>query len=341
MFNMKHIRYKIFFFSIIFSGLFFACTQHSHQTTQQIPKTTVDSIRMLTKNIISDSSNYTLFLKRANLYLKLNKIDPCLRDIGYALKINTKDPEIFYTLSDAYFILGKVKESKDALKKAIILNPKREQSFLKLARLSLIIKDYNSALKYSDKALTLNPHDAQPFFIKAMVNIEQGDTSKSVQNLQIAININPKYFEANMQLGTVLSLEKDSLAIKCFKNALKIKPDNYAAFYGLAMAYQNSGKIDSALIIYDTILTKHPNDKHTYFNKGYIYLVEKSDFNKAIKFFEKALQIDSTYVEAIYNLGRSYEAENKLDKAIYYYKKSLRLLPNYPLAVAGINRIEH
>ena len=78
-----------------------------------------------------------------------------------------------------------------------------------------------------------------------------------------------------------------------------------------------------------------------YFNKGYIYLVEKLDYEHAKKEFEKVLEMDSTSVKAIYNLGRTYEAENQIKKAIYYYRKALKVVPNYPLAIAGLNRIEH
>ncbi len=320
----------------LFTGFLFSC---NNQIKKQNSKGSTDSLEIVTNMIMSDSGNYKLFLKRAQLYLHQNRIDPCLRDITKTLELNAKDPEIYYTLSDAYFIIGKIQESIDALKKSIDIDPKRQLSFLKLARLYLILKDYNSALKFSDKAISLNPDDARPFFIKAMAKIEQGDTASSIQNLRVALNLNKNYFEANMQLGTVLSMKKDTSAIVYFKNALEQKPGNYAAYYGLAMAYQNTGKTDSALTVYDTILKYFPGNGQALFNKGYLYLVEKGDYKKAEKAFEKVIEIDSTYVEAVYNLGRTYEAQNNIDKAEYYYRKALELVPNYPLAIRGLSRI--
>ncbi len=331
---------KAIIFTALISFLFFSCnTAHNEKKAGAI-NATADSLELLTQEIQSDSANYKLYLKRSQLYLRQNKVDPCLRDLGTALKYNYKDPEIFYVLSDAYFILGKIKESVAALKKAVKLDPKREESYVKLARLQLIIKDYRSALSWSDKALSLNPDDPRAYFIKALVHVEQADTSKAIQNLKAAINLDSSYFEANMQLGTILSLRSDSNAIPYFKQALKIKPGNHAAFYGLGMAYQNSGKTDSALIIYDSILSLNQTDPQIYFNKGYIYLVEKPDFKKAEEAFMQAIELDSTFVEAVYNLGRTYEAENKTDRAVFYYRRALELVPNYPLAIAGLNRIE-
>ncbi len=321
----------------LFSGFLFSCNNPS-KSNKEAPEN-ADSLEILTEMIKSDSNNYKLFLERAQLYLKQNRLDPCLRDLVKTLEFNVNDPEIFYTLSDAYFVLGKIQESIDALKKAVDINPKRQQSYIKLARLYLILKDYNSALKFSEKAIALNPDNPRPLFIKAMVNIEQGDTASAVQNLHAAINLNNSYFEANMQLGTILSMRKDTSSIYYFKNALKQKPGNYAAYYGMAMAYQNTGKTDSALSVYDTILKYFPDNEQALFNKGYIYLVEKGDYKKAENCFEKVVKLDSTYVEAIYNLGRTFEAENNIDKAEYYYRKSLEIVPNYPLALRGLSRI--
>ncbi len=339
---MKKVLFKTFLWGALCTGFLFSCTHPKENRLKTTNKDSVDSIQLLTQKIIaSDSTDYRLFLKRAKLYLAHNRVDPCLRDIEKALSLNRKDPEIFYQLSDTYFVLGKIKESEDALKKSIALNPKREKSYLKFARLKLILKAYPSATKLANKALSLNPDDAHAFFLKAMVNIEQGDTSHSIQNLRIAINLDTNYYEAMMQLGTILSLRNKQSASNWFKKALQEKSGNRAALYGLAMAYQNSGSFDSALRIYDTILKKDSTEPQIYFNKGYIYLVEKLDYAHAKKEFEKALTLDSTSVKSIYNLGRTYEAEKQMKKAKYYYHKALKVVPNYPLAIAGLNRIEH
>ncbi len=328
--------------TLFFAALFFSCNTQKKEKNNT-PATAVspaDSLRLLSQEIKNDSTDYTLYLKRSQLYLRQNKIDPCLRDLGRALQLNNTDPKLFYVLSDAYFILGKIQQSIDALKKAIKLQPKNEYSYVKLARLYLILKDYRKAVTFSDKALLLNPDDARIYFIKALVNVEQGDTAQSVKNLKVAVNLDTAYFEAVMQLGTVLSMRADSSAIGYFKRALKLRPYNHAAFYGLGMAYQNAGKIDSALIIYDSVLKLNQTDPQIYFNKGYIYLVEKPDYKKAEQAFKRAIELDSTYVEAVYNLGRVFEAERKTDRAVFYYRRALELVPNYPLAVAGLNRIE-
>jgi len=69
-------------------------------------------------------------------------------------------------------------------------------------------------------------------------------------------------------------------------------------------------------------------------------LVELANPEDAKEFFSQAVTLDSTYVEAVYNLGRTYEELQEYKNARKYYKESLRLLPNYPLAVQGMNRLD-
>ena len=51
--------------------------------------------------------------------------------------------------------------------------------------------------------------------------------------------------------------------------------------------------------------------------------------NDAIIAFEKALSIKPDYVDAYYNLGKTFQEQNKIDAAIEVYKTTLSLDPNY------------
>ncbi|HDO27438.1 MAG TPA: tetratricopeptide repeat protein, partial [Bacteroidetes bacterium] len=67
---------------------------------------------------------------------------------------------------------------------------------------------------------------------------------------------------------------------------------------------------------------------------------EKQEFENAIDAFQQAIAIDPSYVEAVYNLGRTYEAMGQYDKAREQYKLALKLKSNYPLAIDGMNRLD-
>ncbi|PLW94221.1 MAG: glycosyltransferase, partial [Marinilabiliales bacterium] len=56
--------------------------------------------------------------------------------------------------------------------------------------------------------------------------------------------------------------------------------------------------------------------------------------------FQQALNIDPSYVEAVYNLGRTYEALGLREEAAIKYRQVLELHTNYPLAIEGLNRLK-
>jgi predicted TPR repeat methyltransferase len=73
-----------------------------------------------------------------------------------------------------------------------------------------------------------------------------------------------------------------------------------------------------------------------YFKKG-INLISKDKYIKAISCFEKVLDIDPEYIEAIYNLGLANHRLGNLDKAVRIYKKLVAIDPIY--AVSSENKI--
>lgn len=119
--------------------------------------------------------------------------------------------------------------------------------------------------------------------------------------------------------------------------------------------YIYSGKYDEAIATLDAILAEEP-DKAEYWNvKGNLYESQKK-YDQSIECFEKAIEIDPTYADALGNLGRIYfnlavqknneissitdnvkyaEAREKeviplFEKSRPYYEKAYELKPGEP-----------
>ena len=83
-----------------------------------------------------------------------------------------------------------------------------------------------------------------------------------------------------------------------------------------------------------------PKNKLAPFNIGFIYLEHLSNYPKAVKYFTDAIRSDSTYVDAIYNRGLSYERMKDMKSARSDYSKALRINSEYEMAIAGMNRLD-
>lgn len=299
-----------------------------------------DSVEILTRLINNDSTNYEYFEKRAFYYLQKGNIDPAFRDLSYALQLKPDAPSLYFMLSDIYFLLGKTDNSISALKKAYELGPENEKAFLKLSERYLMLQDYDNALAYAERAISMNLDNSDAYYYKGIVKMETGDTLAALNNLKIACNLDTLNYKAFMQVGGLLSVLNDTTAESYFVGALKASPGDESALFLLALFYQEHWKFDKAIEAYQVINEFYPDNQRAFYNLGYIYLVELNEPKNAADAFRQAIVIYPKYLEAIYNLGRTYEELGQYDLAREQYRKSLELLPNYPLAVQGLNRLD-
>lgn len=297
-------------------------------------------IVVLNQEIAGDSLNAALYNKRAQLYIKAEKLNNALSDVNKAMVLDSKMPAAYITLSDIYLLQGKPGNALEALQKSIAIDAKYTESYIKLARLYLIMKDYPKTTENINKALNLEPGNAQAYFLKGFVWEENGDTTKAIESYQKAVELNQKYYEAYIQLGSLYSAKNNSLAAGYFNSALNVKPDSKEALYLLGMYYQENDQPDQALGIYNRMISVDSADKIAYYNSGYVKLVYLKKFKEAAGLFSKAIKIDPAYADACFNRGYCYELLGDIPKARADYEKVLKLTPNDPKAIEGLNRLD-
>lgn len=326
---------------ILIAGVFwlFSCDHQINESGNE-QRGEVDSIAFFTKRIISDSSNAQLFADRARVYLANGNLDPALRDLNRALILQPDEPSLYLMLSDVYLVLGQTDNSLTALKKAIRLRPDQVASYLKLAEVYLLIDDPHAASGAADKAIQLDVNNAESYYIKGISLLQAGDTLDAVLNLKISIRVDTANFMSYMQLASIAVAQGDTMAVYYLKQALIDQPQDERALFFLGMTLQEKRDYYNALEYFKQVVQLYPKNKRAYYHAGYICLAELSQPEYAVEFFGQAVTLDSNYVEAVYNLGRSYEELADYKNARRLYRKSLIILPNYPLAVQGLNRLD-
>ena len=68
---------------------------------------------------------------------------------------------------------------------------------------------------------------------------------------------------------------------------------------------------------------------------------ELSQFDQAIKYYKKAVKIRPNYHEAFYNMGVAQQSKNYFDEAIESYSKAIMIKPNYADSFNNIGFIQH
>jgi tetratricopeptide (TPR) repeat protein len=340
---MKDFKSTFIIISVVL-GLLTACQQkkssYDSEGKSNPTDTITERITELNNLIQSDSGNAKLFNERAALYYYSENYKEALKDALTSTEIDSTFADYYVTLSDAYLGLGKLQPSLLALDKAISLDPKNKKALIKLAEINIIFREYKKALGYIDEVIKLDELEPKSYFLRGVVFLENNDTLLSIRNFQKAIDVDQDYFEAHLQLGMLYADKKNKLAVDYFNNALNIKPGNTNVIYYLALYYQETGGYDEAIKIYEGLYLKDPQFYYALFNIGYIHLVYLKDYQKAVEYFTKVIELKPEYTDAWYNRGFAWEMQKNVENSRNDYKKALELTPNYEKAIDGLNRID-
>jgi tetratricopeptide (TPR) repeat protein len=117
-------------------------------------------------------------------------------------------------------------------------------------------------------------------------------------------------------------------AVKLYRSALKIQPDNVIIYYNLGVTLREFGKIDEAEASYKRAIELKPDFLLAHYNLGNTLKVQ-GKFEEAQESFKKAIELKPDYIEAYNNLGTTFERLNKLNEAEASYKKVIELRPDF------------
>ena len=172
-----------------------------------------------------------------------------------------------------------------------------------------------------------------------------------------------KYFEAGIEQ---YNSEYFNEAVKLFKKALNIEPENVKARFYLGMSYKRQGKILEALDEIKQTVEITPNDFYILYNLADCYR-EIENYEKGIEFSRKSLSIkpnfleshlllgitmyhageltpaaqqlefvvkvtqkdnSAIYYDALYHLGTVYRLKKNYEASVKTFTKSLQVTPN-------------
>jgi tetratricopeptide (TPR) repeat protein len=92
------------------------------------------------------------------------------------------------------------------------------------------------------------------------------------------------------------------------------------------LAYERNNTWYTLLSLWQDTAEKSPGKSRVLNNLGNCYILEGMHF-KAIEAYQRAVALDSSNIEAYYNLGTSYENVGIMNRAVYYYNWFCKAAP--------------
>jgi len=187
-----------------------------------------------------------------------------LKDKGYEVEINPKEPIYLDNLAKLYLSLGKMDELIPYYKKLIDLDPSVADYHNNLGAVYKREKQPKDARESFQKAVILKPDNPIYTHNLASTYIDLGD-STSARNILQAFNEaypNHNYINIHLLLADIYSRSADwgKVASEC-KQAIRIDGKSIAAYKMLGNAYYNTNQYELAEKMLNQTLTLDPNDQ--------------------------------------------------------------------------------
>ncbi len=272
----------------------------------------------------------------AKLYMQQKQWDKAEQSLTKEVSKNDKNEEAWFLLGQVRLELKKYKEMNDAYNRALALSDahKADINRNKLAVWGMEYNDgvkfynggredsanYNKALDAFTTAIAMQPDSSSTYYVTALAYYSKKDYNNAISVLQTALEKKPNFGDAARFLGQVhyqVAQERANAhdtagaqaeyqkAIAPFEQAYKAEPDSIVNITDLIDVYERTKNTDKAMALTHDAVAKEPNNKLFRYAYG-VFLLKQDKYSEAIEQFQKAVQIDPNYGDAVYNLGVSY-----------------------------------
>jgi len=238
-------------------------------------------------------------------------------------------PNIYFELGYAYENLGRKNEAKENYKISLELFPKYYDADKHLGDIFYSEENYTMALNYYRKYFETTKTPDTYYYYKA------GKCANDLKDYVDALLYLEKY-EPNTRKDFAIKYAETGYAyfmtgynddaVSAYQKALDANPTYGVALRGLADVYYNNLEDYNKALEYFNLALQNDeeNSKDCYYKAGWIY-VNQQKYNEATAVLEKAADYDAKDVNTREQLGYAYFMQNKYDEAINQFNKAIEM----------------
>jgi len=318
---------------------------------QQDPKNIQAAIDLFEQAIKMDS-NFALAytgLSDASMLMYREKKERFWSERGIAAakqaeQLNTKLPEVHFSLGSAFSATGQTTEAIAELKKALELAPNSDEAYRRLGNAYADIGQRDPAIQALQKAADLNPYYWVNQNALGTAYFEFGDYDKALKQFQSVTQLEPQNAAGYDNMGSVYSrMGKYQESIGAYQKALEIQP--YATTYSnLATAYFYLKKYPEAVVMFEKATEMNPGDEAVAGNlaDAYRWAGQKdkanATYDKAIALAYKQLQVNPRDANTMGHMALYYAKKGDSTKAKEFINRARSIDPSdvYSLYISAI-----
>jgi tetratricopeptide (TPR) repeat protein len=128
-------------------------------------------------------------------------------------------------------------------------------------------------------------------------------------------------------------------ALDAFQKAAKLSPETAVIHYWVGMTYFYKREPEKAIAQFKRVLELEAENYRALTMIGRSLLADKSQVDQAVEYFDKALSINSDYMDARFELGRIYALKGDMKRSLAEFGIIFRSEPNYAMYHFELGRI--
>ena len=273
-----------------------------------------------------------------NIFFDLGRLDEASEWYRKSLQINNNYATALNNLANAKRKSGSHKEAVDLFKRAIQEDPQLIQAHNGAAASLLALGDIDQAESIAIRAININKNVRGTNEILGTIFQKKKYYQKAAESYQKELDINPRSDTSLLNLGLVrLKQGEPAEAIEPLTRAAAIKPSKQCLLL-LAEAYQSTGQLKEAILMYKNIDFSKSQSKIALYNLGSC-LLKTSNSKDAIEAFRLAIKMDDAFLPAWTNLGTALQNEGRHKEALIATQKVLDLAPDNHSAYINLGGI--
>lgn len=222
---------------------------------------------------------------------------------------------------------GRLDQAIALYQQAIAKRPDFFEANLNLAVILHDSGDLEGAIKRYRRVLEIRPNVPEIYNNLGNALRLAKRHKEAVKSLMKAVRLNPDYAEAHNNLGIVLmEIGQPQAALDHFEKALAIRADYPNARLNLGVALMQVGRWDDAESALERYLIMEPGNAMAWNELAKVHFA-RHDYARAIRFLEKALQIDPTCYECLVVMADVFLTQGNMEEAYAWYRKATELHP--------------
>ena len=350
----KNLIVKYFFTSLI-SLLLISCGGESTEqnntdaenavVVDSIPE--IDSLQYYSEQIAAHPKNADWHYKRAVYTLSNGNLMSSKADLEVAILLDSTNLDVRLMYGNLQLSLTHIDTSKYHYDYILRKDSANTGALLGMSKLYALLNNSAMADAYISSALKVDPYLAEAYFMRGIIyRTDYYDTGReesrerALSSFQTTVEQDPDFYAAYVEMGVMYDEAGSDLSLEYYNSALDIFPESQEAWYNIGMFHQNRGNVEAALVAYRTLNTIDSLWAEPYYNQGNVHLLLNKDYDSAVFFFSKAVELNPNHFKAYNNMGLAYEDKNDLTNARRYYSKAVDIDPNFQLAKDNLNRIQ-